>query len=215
MPLEERANRLAQLRDVTLATRAHHDAFRVLRAHPGRLRRRRGRSCSPRRLKAAGKPAKVVIACMHKLLSNHERHAEIQQRPGILKSLDNKHGCSPISVCPLEHRPEQRPAPSMDSNRPDPRDPSPLPSGSAPEPTLPLSPSPGPRRQNAPKHSASGRGTARKCPDPRPRTRMLDSSRAHQYSTSWQPGRLKSLFPPSSPRTSPELSRAATRCSTR
>jgi len=42
-----------------------------------------------------------------------------------------------ISVCPLEHRPEQRPAPSMDSNRPAPQR-SPLPSGSAPEPTSSL-----------------------------------------------------------------------------
>lgn len=37
-----------------------------------------------------------------------------------IKSLDNEHGCSPISVCPPEYRPEQRPGPSIDSNRPDP-----------------------------------------------------------------------------------------------
>ena len=50
-----------------------------------------------------------------------------------------------------------------------------------------------PRRQNAQKHSASGRGRARKCSDSSPRTRMLDNSRAQQYPNSDEKGRLKSL----------------------
>jgi hypothetical protein len=59
-----------------------------------------------------------------------------------------------ISVCPPEHRPEQRPGPSIDSNRPDPP-PIPPPIRSAPWPSLAQEP------KNAPRHSASGRGKAR------------------------------------------------------
>ena len=66
------------------------------------------------RLKAAGKPAKVVIvACMRKLLSIMNAMLN-QTYPGTRKSLDNEHGCSPISACPPEYRPEPRPGPSID-----------------------------------------------------------------------------------------------------
>jgi hypothetical protein len=53
-----------------------------------------------------------------------------------------------------------------------------LAAGQPTEPPTSRWPSLTPRHQNAPKHSVSGRGRTRKCPYPRPRTRMLDSSRA-------------------------------------
>ena len=62
---------------------------------------------------------------------------------------------------------------------------SPIPSGSAPEPTLPV----GPRSPETPKPSETSRLGPRKgpkMPRSRPRTRMLDSSRAQHYSTSWR-----------------------------
>jgi transposase len=82
----------------------------TLRAvHVGAIR------CNPvihafaQRLKAAGKPAKVVIvACMHKLLSIMNAMLKSNTHPGTLNSLDNKHGCSPISACPRGHRPIAR-----------------------------------------------------------------------------------------------------------
>ena len=66
--------------------------------------------------------------------------------PGTLKLLDNEHGCSPISACAPEHRPEQRRRPSIDSNWPDPP---PIPASIrfSPEPTFPL----GPRSPETPK----------------------------------------------------------------
>ena len=51
-------------------------------------------------LKAAGKPAKmVIVACMHKLLSIMNAMLK-SNTPGTLKSLENTHGCSPPVLRP-------------------------------------------------------------------------------------------------------------------
>jgi hypothetical protein len=104
--------------------------------------------------------------------------AAIEHPPVITKILTHP-------VCPPEHRPEQRPGPSIDPNWPDPP-PNPAPVRFSPCADPPCWPSLARDAKTLRNIAPWAEEGPENAPIPGRGPRMLDSSRARHYSTSWR-----------------------------